>query len=232
MSYRWRSMANHSRALFVAALGLTILLPTTHAQNVDEMVRWTSAEVVHYDVVAEFTGETAILVPNKGAPVTSYSTQVKDRYEIGFDWNPIEMTMVGKPVFKNYPSTLPGGTPARPSFNAQTCPQPKIAGSYDHVEVLAAKTGMMGSNSLELSVKRSFPAGAIPYATEMPGCVNWADAPAKIDTVTEGLFVPPGMYLAMPAAAAPGMTIGKDGKTINFQNKLGWAYTYTLRIVK
>ena len=36
----------------------------------------------------------------------------------------------------------------------------------------------------------------------------------------------------MPAAAAPGMTIGKDGKTINFQNKLGWAYTYRLRIVK
>ena len=59
-----------------------------------------------------------------------------------------------------------------------------------------------------------------------------ADVPAKVDTVTERLFVPPGMYLAMPAAAAPGMTIGKDGKTITFQEKNGWAYTYTLRIVK
>jgi hypothetical protein len=41
------------------------------------------------------------------------------------------------------------------------------------------------------------------------------------------------MYLAMPAAAAAGMTIGKDGKTITVQDKSsGWAYTYTLRIVK
>ena len=216
----------------VTALGLAILVSTVHAQNIDEMVKWTSAEVVHYDVVAEYTGTTPVLVPIKGAPVTSYPTQVKDRYEIGFDWSPTEMTMVGKPVFKNFPSTLPGGTPARSSFNAQTCPQPRMTGSYDHVEVIGAKTGMMGSNSLELSVKRTYPAGAIPYATETGGCVNWADTPAKVDTVTEGLFVPPGMYLAMPAAASPGMTIGKDGKTIAVQNKSGWAYTYTLRIVK
>ena len=100
------------------------------------------------------------------------------------------------------------------------------------MEVIGAKTGMLGSNSLELSVKRTYPAGAIPYATEVPGCTNWADTPAKIDTVTEGLFVPPGMYLGMPAAAPAGMTIGKDGKTITLQDKLGWAYTYTLRIVK
>ena len=225
-----RNYSSSSRVL--AVLGLAILVSTVRAQNIDEMAKWTSAEVVHYDVVAEYTGTTPVLVPIKGAPVTSYPTQVKDRYEIGFDWNPTEMTMVGKPVFKNFPSTLPVGTPARSSFNAQTCPQPRMTGSYDHVEVIGAKTGMLGSNSLELSVKRTYPAGAIPYATEVPGCTNWADAPAKIDTVTEGLFVPPGMYLAMPAAAAPGMTIGKDGKTINFQDKLGWAYVYTLRIVK
>ena len=107
----------------VTALGLAILVSTVHAQNIDEMVKWTSAEVVHYDVVAEYTGTTPVLVPIKGAPVTSYPTQVKDRYEIGFDWSPTEMAMVGKPVFKNFPSTLPVGTPARSSFNAQACPQ-------------------------------------------------------------------------------------------------------------
>ncbi len=216
----------------VTALGLAVLVPSIRAQNIDEMARWTSAEVVHYDVIAEYTGSTAVLVAIKGAPVTSYPTQVKDRYEIGFDWSPTEMTMVGKPVFKNFPSTLPVGTPARSSFNAQACPQPRMTGSYDHVEVIGAKTGMLGSNSLELTVKRTYPAGAIPYATEVPGCSNWAEALATIDTVTEGLFVPPGMYLAMPAAAAPGMTIGKDGKTINLQDKRGWSFTYTLRIVK
>jgi hypothetical protein len=216
----------------VAVSGLAILVSTLHAQNVDDMVRWTSAEVVHYDVVADYTGTPPVLVPMKGAPVTAYPTQLKDRYEVGFDWNPAEMVMVGKPVFKNFPSTLPAGTPARSSFNAQACPQPRMTGSYDHVEVIAAKTGMLGSNSLELTARRTYPAGAIPYATEVPGCTNWADAPAKVDTVTEALFVPPGMYLAMPAAAAAGMTIGKDGKTMNFQDKLGWAYVYTLSIVK
>ena len=216
----------------VTAFGLAILATTVRAQNIDEMVKWTSAEVVHYDVIAEYTGTTPVLVPMKGASVTSYPTQVKDRYEIGFDWNPTEMVMVGKPVFKNFPSTLPAGTPARSSFNAQACPQPRMTGSYDHVEVTGAKTGMLGSNSLELSVRRTYPAGAIPYATEVGGCVNWAEAPAKVDTLTAGLFVPPGMYLAMPATAGAGITIGNDGKTINFQDKLGWAYVYTLRIVK
>ena len=104
-----RDVVSGSRV--VTALGLAILVSTLRAQNIDEMARWTSAEVVHYDVIAEYTGTTPILVPNKGATVTSYPTQVKDRYEIGFDWNPTEMTMVGKPIFKNFPSTLPGGTP-------------------------------------------------------------------------------------------------------------------------
>ena len=166
-----RNVLSGSRV--VTALCLAIVTTTARAQNIDEMARWTSAEIVHYDVVAEYTGTTPVLVPIKGTPVTSYPTQVKDRYEIGFDWSPTEMTMVGKPAFRNFPSTLPVGTPARLLFNAQTCPQPRMTGSYDHVEVIGAKTGMMGSNSLELSVKRTYPAGAIPYATEVPGCSNW-----------------------------------------------------------
>ena len=59
-----------SGARVVTALGLAILISTVHAQNIDEMVKWTSAEVVHYDVVAEYTGTTPVLVPIKGAPVT------------------------------------------------------------------------------------------------------------------------------------------------------------------
>jgi hypothetical protein len=215
---------------FITALGLAFVVSPLGAQDLDQMVKWTAAEVIHYDVVAEYSGQTRILVGDSGR-VTGYSTQVKDRYEIGFDWNPTEMAMVGKPVFKNFPATLPNGTPAGTMFG-QSCPQPKMNGSYDHVEVLGAKTGLLGSNSLELSVRRTYPAGSIPYAAEGP-CTNWAEAPKKTETATDGVLVPPGLYLAMPTAAGANITFGKDGKTMILQDTPnGWTYTYTLRIVK
>ena len=33
------------------------------------------------------------------------------------------------------------------------------------------------------------------------------------------------MYLAMPAAAGSGITVGKDGKSITVVDKTGWTYT-------
>lgn len=217
---------------FKAALVLIVLAfgaSSIHAQNVNDMVKWTSAQVVHYDVVAEYSGNTNVLLASGNA--TAYPTQVKDRFEVGFDWNPLEMAMIGKPVFKNFPSTLPGGTPARASGSNKTCPQPKMNGIYEHFEVLAAKTGMPGTNSLELSVKRTLPGGAIPYALEA-ACDLWATSPAKEETLSFSMLVPPGLYIAMPSAAGAGITVGKDGKSITFVDKLGWTYAYTLNIVK
>lgn len=212
---------------------LALVVFPAQAQNIDEMVKWTSAQAIHYDVVAEYAGQTPILVPAPSGsnPITSYQAAVTDRYEVGFDWSPGEMAMVGKPVFKNFPAALPKGTPGRSMFD-QPCPPPKINGAYDHVEVIGAKTGMPGSNSLELTLKRSFPAGQVAYAGEGP-CNNWLDIPAKTETLTGGVLVPLGMYFAMPQAAGANLTVGKDGKTMTLVDEPnGWKYTYTLRIVK
>src|SRR5688572_10558774 len=89
---------------FKAALVLIVLAfgaSSIHAQNVNDMVKWTSAQVVHYDVVAEYSGNTNVLLASGYA--TSYATQVKDRFEVGFDWNPLEMTMVRSPCSRTFP---------------------------------------------------------------------------------------------------------------------------------
>jgi len=104
--------------------------------------------------------------------------------------------------------------------------------SSDHVEVVGAKTGLPGSNSVELNLKRTYPEGMVAYAGEGP-CNNWHDMPAKTETMTDGFLVPPGMYFGMPQPAGSVLTVGKDGKTMTpVDAPNGWKYTYTLRIVK
>lgn len=201
------------------------------AQDMDAMMKWTVAEVVHYDVVAEFAGSTFVLKAPAGAAVPGYTTQVKDRYEMGFDWSPSKMALVGAPTFRNFPATLPNGMPGGTSMG-RGCPPPKVNGTFDFVEIVGAKTGLPGSNSLQLSTARNYPAGSVPYALDGP-CALWLDLAKNTQPVSMGMIVPPGMYFAMPAAAGKTITVGKDGKTMTLVDKAnGWTYTYTLRIVK
>lgn len=101
-----------------------------------------------------------------------------------------------------------------------------------HYDVVGAKTGPLGSNSLELTLKRSYPAARVAYAGEGP-CNNWLDWPAKTENLMGGCIVPLGMMFAMPQAAGFNLTVGEDGKTMTLVDEPnGWKYTYTLRIVK
>ena len=212
-----------------SALALAVAASAVDARN-DDMMKWTTAEVVHYDVVAEYAGVTVVLV-NTAGQTNPYRATVSDRYEVGFDWNPAEMSVVGKPEIRNFPSALPKGTPGGSSLG-QPCPEPKLEGVYDHVEVVSVKGGLPGSNSAEVTFKRMYPAGKVAYAGENR-CDNWHDMPAKTETLTSGFVVPPGLYFAMPQAAGSNLTVGKDGKTMtHVDGATGWKYTYTLRIVK
>ena len=214
----------------VAAASLAWGDSTLHGQNVQELTKWASAQMVHYDVVAEFAGPANVMVttvPVIGGALT-YSAQVQDRFEVGFDWSPTSMELMGKPTFKNFASSLPKGTPP----GREGCASPKPAGTYEHADVTDAKNGPAGSNALVLSLKRTQAAGAVPYVNEN-GCNNWANAAATVVTTTLGMQVPPGMYLAMPQAAGNTITVGTDGKTMVLDDKASnWKYTYTLRIVK
>jgi hypothetical protein len=210
--------------LLIASLGIAGLADTAQAQNMEAMMKWTTAQVVRYDVVAEYKGQTSIASIPPNSPISKYDAQVVDRYEIGFNWNPQSMAMEGAPTIRNLPTSLPTGVPAG------KCGAPQLTGAYDHAEVTGAKTGLPGSNSLALSIKRSYPAVAFQLPNEKGVCTP-LNAPAKADMQTSGIVVPPGMYFAMPAAKPANITVDGDGKTMTLKQK-EWTYTYTMRIVK
>jgi len=211
-----------SLIITLAALLLTMGMVSARAQqpDMDLMMKWSSVAVIHYDVVAEYAGETEIL---RGPRGFTHFLQVKDRVNVVFDWNQNETKLAGTPIIKNSPTTVSPGTPKT------GCPPVRVDGAYEFADVTAAK-GVENSPVLELTAKRTFPAGAIPYpgqhATGTCGDA-WDESAARSEIVTLGIIVVPAMYFAMPRVAPAGTTVGKDGKTItSVQN--GWTYTYTM----
>jgi hypothetical protein len=160
-------------------------------------------------------------------------TSVKDRFEVGFDYIPMQAAIAGKPLFKNAASTVS-------AVYEGVCRQPEVAGAYEHLDVVDAKPAR---GSIELTIKRTFPSGGIPFVNEEGKC-GLRPAAAKIDTVTHTIPVIPGTFFGTPALAPKHVligesasetntvTIGKDQKTIVVVDEKGWKYTYTLRIAK
>ena len=211
----------------IGAVLVVISIATAQSQpDLELMLKWQMAQSVHYDVVAEYAGTTAIMVSD----VTSYGEAVRDKFELSFDWNPTEMAMVGKPSFKNFPSMVPSTLSGFKGFNGATCPAPRPIGTFDYAEVTDVKMGLLGSNSLDVTAKRTYMTGQIPYVNEN-GCGNWATAVAKPQTEKISVLVPLGMWFAMPSAAGQNVTVGKDGKTMVWDDKPhGWKVTYTMTL--
>ena len=224
-------MRHRSGSIQLVVLALTLVPSAARAQDIQAMMKWQTAQAVHYDVVAVYGGN-AVLIKTDAPTRASYNGQVTDRFEIGFDWNPAGMTLVGTPTFKNFPSALPAGTPSYVVAGSQ-CAGPKMSSPYDHVEVVSAKAGVLGSNALELGAKRTFGAGAVSNWNEN-GCGNWVQATASSETVSLAMPVPLGLMLAMPKETLPAnMTVkGPDTIVLDNSKKDGWTYTYTLKVVK
>jgi hypothetical protein len=227
-----------------AALTLAVFASPAAARQIDPelLMKWSLAEVIHYDVVAEYSHLTEILT---GGSVGQWrKVAVKDRFEISFDVSPATATFLGKPVFKNLPSTV------SKVFEGTPCQPPKVDGPYEHLEVIDVKTGL---GQLELTAKRVYPAGASPYPyrgdraglTEKNACSLEAIA-AKTVTVTHVIPAIAGKFLVMADLAPKHIRIGEkvsetsevkignDQKTIVVDDTAenGWKYTYTIRIVK
>ena len=223
------------RIVFAATFAVAGFTPAASAQSTDpeKFLKWAGATVVHYDVVAEYSRVTQILTG--GSFGRWRETAVKDRFEVSFDWNPSMNAFVGKPVFKNAPSTV--GT----VFEG-ACRQPKIDGPYEHLEILEAKGGHL---ELELTIRRVYPGGASPYLNENGVCGMEALGPKAV-AATHVLAVVPGSAFAMPQfapkhvrvgeqrSATGAVIVGKDEKTIVVDDTAtnGWKYTYTLKIVQ
>ena len=180
------------------------------------MAKWSAVTVIHYAVIGEYNATPTVI---RGAKGFRRDANVTDRVEIGFDWDQNETALVGTPTFKNFPSTF--------SMIAEpTCPPAKINGVYEHWDLVSVK---QFSTVLQLAVKRSIPAGSIPYAGEGTPCGEaWDDAAAKSETSDVMLIVPPTMYFAMPSAGGATLSISKDGKSMILDDRAnGWTWTYT-----
>jgi hypothetical protein len=224
-------MRHRLGSIQILVLAISLVPSAARGQDIEAMMKWQMAEAVHYDVVAVYSGP-AVIVKTDTPTRASYNGQVTDRFEIGFDWNPAGMSLVGKPTFKNFPSALPAGTPPYVVAGSQ-CAGPKLSSPYDHVEIVGANAGVLGSNALELSAKRTFGAGAVSHWNEN-GCGNWVQATASSETVSLAIQVPLGLMLVMPRETLPAnMTVkGPDTVVLDDSKKDGWTYTYTLKVVK
>lgn len=199
---------------------LAILPAPLPAQNpdVDLMAKWSAYEIVRYAVVGEYSGEPMVM---RGAQGISRKAKVTDRVELTFDWNQQLTEMAALVSMKNFPATMT-------VLPMEGCPATKVEGSYDHLEILSAKST---ASVVEVAAQRRFPAGSIPYATEEECSKNWDAVTAKTEPATMMLIVPPTMYFGMPTS--PGMTISKDKKSIILLDEAnGWTWTYTPTPVK
>lgn len=222
-------MRRRSGSIQIVVLALSLVPPAAMGQDIEEMMKWQTASAVHYDVVAVYSG-SAVIIQTESPTRASYDAQVTDRFEIGFDWNPAGMSLVGRPTFKNFPSALPAGTPPYVVAGAE-CTGPRMTSPYDHVEVVGATAGVLGSNALELSAKRTSGAGSVSHWNEH-GCGNWVEAAATSETVSLALPVPLGLMLVMPQTLSANMTLsGPNTIVLDDSKKNGWTYTYTLKIV-
>jgi hypothetical protein len=200
----------------------------------DAMLKWTEAKVVHYRVVGEFSRTVGILAedgPFGGkAPVT-------DRVEIEFDWNQENNKIVGKPVIRNFPSTVGAIQPA------PGCPRAKLTAGFEFVTVLGLKdiadeNLRMAAAAVTMEVRRDHPAAEIPlmpYGADGVCGSIWGKVAAKSVTESETLGVPLAMMLAMGKAG--GANITPDGKSLVEKSEptasnAGWTWTYTPTIVK
>jgi hypothetical protein len=84
--------------------------------------KWSAAAVVRYAVVGVYDAETAIV---KGSSMARMG-RVTDRFDLTFDWNQNETSLVGTPTFRNSPSTAT-------EVRVAGCPPVRMDGSYEHI---------------------------------------------------------------------------------------------------
>ena len=201
------------------------------AQDMDAMLKWTEAKVVHYRIVGEFSGTVAIVPGSHSLP-----TPVTDRVEIEFDWDQEQNRLVGTPVIRNFPSKAGAILPAL------ACPASKITGAFEFITVLSLKdqpdeTTRSAAPGVVMESRRDHPGGEVPLlpASAAAACgATWEKVAAKSVTSSQVLNVPLAMMVAMGKA---GGNVTPDGKSLVEKPEpgaanAGWTWTYTPSIVK
>lgn len=196
-------------ATTVAAI-LSIASPATAQIDTDVMQKWMTVTVVHYSVTGEYAADT--MVVNAG---TNGIADVRDRVEIGFDYDQTTAKLVGEPTFKNFASEV-----GSLRNGAEGCTPPTLHGAYEHFTLMTLQEGLSGQ--LEMIAQRDYAAADMPrVCTDGPEAVA-----ARSVTETDSFVVPGVMILAMPLDSNGGLTVSADRATIT-RIADGWTWTYT-----
>lgn len=194
----------------VVLLAAPSLLPPLHAQDMDAMMKWGSADVIKYHIVGVYSAKTDVVA---GSDV-GYA-DVTDRVVIDLAWKLSEAKLVGTPTVLNEKSVVKNLANYEPR-----CTPPTLKGEYEHFTALSIKDGLAGS--LEMQVQRIYPAATvIQFCTGAPKAVA-----AKTETRPEEFTVVSPMIFAMPATGNKDVAISADKKSIVVK-KGGWTWTYT-----
>lgn len=197
--------------ILVVLLGVTSVPSRVHAQDMEAMAKWASADVIKYHIVGVYSAKTDVVA---GSSDVGYA-DVTDRVVIDLTWKLSEMTLVGTPTIVNEKSTVKNLGNYDPH-----CAPPTLKGEYEHFTALSIKDGLAGS--LEVEVQQIYPnASVIQFCTGAPKAVA-----AKTETRPEDLPIISPVVFAMPATGSSDVTISADKKSIIFKRD-GWTWTYT-----
>jgi len=188
----------------------TLLSSHPHAQDVDAMMKWASADVIKYHIVGVYSAKTNILAGTE----VGYA-DVTDRVVIDLTWKVSQAKLVGTPTITNEKSTIKNLSNYEPK-----CNPPTLKGEYEHYTLLSIKEGVTGS--AEMQVQRVYPAAnVIQFCTGSPKPVA-----GKTETEVEEFGVVSPMLFAMPLGDNKEISISPDKKSIIVKRK-GWTWTYT-----
>ena len=189
--------------------------------DLDAMMKWGQAQVLHWHVVGEFSGKAVVFKGSAWQPVPT-----TDRVELDFDWNNIEQKLIGKAVFKNSPSRSDPLVIQPQLAKIPGCEPPRLNGPFEYFTMVDAVSESM--TIVELKGKRDYPGGAIMGVDEMTGKCGWNPQAAGSENASVKVVIPPGV-----AMASPGFEMTKDRKSIITRNEpAGWTWTLTPRIVR
>lgn len=199
-----------SIALVAVLFGVASLLPRVHAQDMEAMMKWASADVIKYHIVGVYSAKTDVVA---GSDV-GYA-EVTDRVVIDLTWKLSEVKLVGTPAVVNEKSAVKNLSNFDPK-----CKPPTLSGEYEHFTALSIKEGLAGS--LEMQVRQVYPAAnVIQFCTGAPKAVA-----GKTETRPEELTVVSPVIFGMPVTGSKDVTISPDKKSI-IVKKGGWTWTYT-----
>ncbi|HUU04923.1 MAG TPA: hypothetical protein VMZ49_03485 [Patescibacteria group bacterium] len=199
----------------IIALGFLCMwqkLPAQEQQpDMEAMMRWGSADVIHYHIVGVYQAQTNVI---GGANAIGYA-DVTDRVTIDLKWKLSESQLVGQPVFLNEKSAFSNLRDYEPK-----CLPPKLKGEYEHFELLGIKDGLGGA--LELQVQTNYPAAeVVQFCTG-----KFKPVPARVKTEPVELVVPSPVMFGMPLPDSDNLRISKDKKSM-IHKKDGWTWTFT-----